>query len=1719
MENQEGKIYYGLGLDYKQLQDDASQSMSIIKKIGDTAEAEGSRIDNAFGKAGTAIGGVLTLAGASSFVQKMFSIRAAFQDTESSMTVFLGSADKAAKFMKELQDYAWYNMFEFSDLTSESAKLLAFRTEVEDIIPTLDKLSNIAAGTNKPLSEFVDLYNKAKSVGKIDAAGLESWANKGVVIVDELKEMGLEVDRSNVKFEHLEKVLNKLTSSGGMFAGLMAEQMNNLSASYGQLQDDVTNMFNELGIKYQDAMKQGIEFGSVLVANYETIGKAIAELVVVYGVYRTALAANAAIERIRLNLIYETEVAELNAILAKEKSAFADIEASVASGKLTKAKAEELIAIRLEVAAKLDGLKVTAETAKAELVAAQTTHKAALQRALASKAMVSQRQMELSLAKLGGDAAQIELAQKSLLEAQEERHTAVKGRKNTAEALAIARSKSSTAATALQTMETRKNTVSQTTNTVSTNILSLAKVKLTSIAARLNATIMANPFAFAAAGVLALAYGIYKLVSYQTEAEKAQKRLNETIKEFNRETASEQAEIDRLFDKLKNTSKESANYQKVKDEIINKYGSYLEGLRKEIKSLNDVEAAYRAISVAAKQAAIDRAIANATKDAQDSYAEQVEKINDNLHQALLKKMSPGAADAFLETINMELEKTGKLSDTTKKKLEQFNYTVQHLETGEVIGQGNSATFWIDKLNENKVQLDQTYKNIQKRLGISVNEYENLAEEQVDTYMSAFEKAIEKRSKTGNKQVIELSGGWVTFESDEELNLHLAKLKDVKEQFEKGSSVGEQVSTKNKNYWEKQKSEAEAARNALDVSKKNSDEWNGYTKQIAEAQKELEKYSNPTTGKKAESEYQKRIEAEQKYKLTLSRYELENVRVLEDLEMQVAQARINAMDEGSEKTIAQLELNHKKEIQTIDRQKEDYLRKKIDDARSVFEANPANKGKTFDSSNISLSDNETKYFDSLYQSIALAQSKSVDDLLDKYQDYAAERLAIEKKYNDDIEVLRSKRKKAEKDGNNDLVKELDSAIAQATLNKGKDLISFDFSKLKESPEYVRAFEDLKNTSSETLNALLEQLDSMKGKAAEVLNPTELREYTSTIQDIINELVERDPFKALSSSQKELSKAEKELAAAEKTLSQVRNGAKIITKTEIDQNGKIVETFLSEEEAINEVNKSRDKYIKSSNNVVKAQRAVKEKTDELYSALSDVGNALGGTTGEIISFIADIGLFVNTSIEGMKSASQAASTSLQAIEKASVILAIISAVIQLIQKLNSLIPSAYDEYLQYAEKIAEINKLKDAVNQYEIAVLKAKQAEESWFATDNLNSLKQAREHNEKVLQAYIDKATEAQAIYQNQSGGGWLTGAINWVMGNLSALSWWDEWRDLWGVGGYDEGQTAAINNLRIETRKKSSGFLGSGIGGKSQKTEDLVSWARNQGLGELFDDTGMINKELAQSLIDNYGNKLVGQTKETLEALIELREQYDEYLEQLREYVSSLYEPLVDNFVDSLWDWFDEGKDALDSFKSYASDTFRDIVSDMMRTIVLENVVKGFSDDISELYKKYASGGMSEVELMEEISKRTAGLISDYEKNIPMLQEVMENITGSLKDMTGIDLANSPDSSREASSKGFASMSQDSADELNGRFTAIQVHTFEINESLKNLVPYSKITSETTLEIRNSMESLRTNSAAILVHLAGIERNTGRLESIENDMKAVKDGINDINLKGITIKK
>lgn len=765
------------------------------------------------------------------------------------------------------------------------------------------------------------------------------------------------------------------------------------------------------------------------------------------------------------------------------------------------------------------------------------------------------------------------------------------------------------------------------------------------------------------------------------------------------------------------------------------------------------------------------------------------------------------------------------------------------------------------------------------------------------------------------------------------------------------------------------------------------------------------------------------------------------------------ARISVMREGIRKRQALARQELDESLAQIDKEERDTL-KKMDEAEKKrgVKSTPEERQAVKDNASQQRAMATMGYLKESYDIEKEFRDRNLREWVEYYKEYGTyqeKRAALDKEYNHKIGQLYEERRKAEAEGDAAGVESLDLQIARATKDKGKELIKLDYKQLTESPDYIRAFENLRETSTGTLNSLLEQFEKAKQAAAQVLSPEDLREYTTTIREIMDELDSRNPFQALADRKSELAEAERELAEAQRNLETVNAGGRVSTGVRYnDRTGKMEETYLTAAAAMEKYNKAQDKVARSSSRVEKAEKEAADIVGELARAVGELGGAIGGQAGEIITLMGDVALFTLTTIDSLGKVAQTGVNAISAVEKASVILTIISAAIQLFQKISELGNNrAFRQYEAYAEKIKEINALTDAVNEYRIAALEAQQAESNWFSADNLKNLRDYRALHDEVAKAYADKAMESQAIYRNESGGGWLTGALNWVMGNLSALSWWDEWRDIWGQGDYKEGQTAAINNLRIETRKKSSGFLGTGIGGKSQKTEDLVTWARNQGLGELFDDEGLINKELAQSLIDNYGDKLVGQTKETLEALIELREKYDEYIEQLHEYVSSLYEPLTENFVDGLWDWFDNGKDALDSFKDYASDTFRDIVSDMMRTIVLDKVVGSFGDDIAALYEEYAKGKIDETELMKKVAERTEGLVGDYQSAIPELQNIMDLVGGYLKD-AGIDIRQPEGSSQSGRAGTVTSMTEETAGRLEGIGNAALDRIISIDNNL-----------------------------------------------------------------------
>ena len=341
------------------------KNAEMLKDMDDTLNKlseYGESINGVFKNISSLAGFSIPLMGVMTFLEHVKSVRSEFQDMESSMQVFLGSEEKGSIFMQQLQDYAWYNMFDFKDLVAASQQMIAYGNSVESIIPAIDKLSNIATATHAPLGEMVALFNKAKATGFVDAQAIQSWALKGLVIKDVLKEMGEKAQGSKITFEQLNKVLTHVTSEGGMFHGIMDSQMNNISASIGQLQDNTDLMFNEIGESMQEPLRKIIDVAAYLVDHFKEVAATLAAAGISYGAFKVGSVMN---EKATQAAMQET-LDKLNEIkeTSSELTLDEDIQKALDSKLISKEDAEQWQSNRNELA-ELNSLKEEEERRKA----------------------------------------------------------------------------------------------------------------------------------------------------------------------------------------------------------------------------------------------------------------------------------------------------------------------------------------------------------------------------------------------------------------------------------------------------------------------------------------------------------------------------------------------------------------------------------------------------------------------------------------------------------------------------------------------------------------------------------------------------------------------------------------------------------------------------------------------------------------------------------------------------------------------------------------------------------------------------------------------------------------------------------------------------------------------------------------------------------------------------------------------------------------------------------------------------------------------------------------------------------------------------------------------------------------------------------------------------------------------------------------------------------
>lgn len=168
--------------------------------------------------------------------------------------------------------------------------------------------------------------------------------------------------------------------------------------------------------------------------------------------------------------------------------------------------------------------------------------------------------------------------------------------------------------------------------------LAATRTKLLQVAqAALNKTLLANPYVAVAAAVAALGLGVYKLVTYQTEAEKAQERLNDEFGKTEVAALNEMSTLRELNRQLTEVKKWSEEWYAIKEKIVNGYSKYLSGIDEEIDKTGSLAGQYEKLEKAIRKSMAAQNYTNFAKQEEDIYNSVREKNLTKVYDAFTKK--------------------------------------------------------------------------------------------------------------------------------------------------------------------------------------------------------------------------------------------------------------------------------------------------------------------------------------------------------------------------------------------------------------------------------------------------------------------------------------------------------------------------------------------------------------------------------------------------------------------------------------------------------------------------------------------------------------------------------------------------------------------------------------------------------------------------------------------------------------------------------------------------------------------------------------------------------------------------------------------------------------------------------------------------------------------------------------------------------------------------
>ncbi len=754
------------------------------------------------------------------------------------------------------------------------------------------------------------------------------------------------------------------------------------------------------------------------------------------------------------------------------------------------------------------------------------------------------------------------------------------------------------------------------------------------------------------------------------------------------------------------------------------------------------------------------------------------------------------------------------------------------------------------------------------------------------------------------------------------------------------------------------------------------------------------------------EYNSIIDQQKKISELLDKQALERRRRAEDHENQLIQSRIDAMAEGEAKIRAQRELDNKKEIQDLERQREDYIRTEIELQRKAFDEQENLRAKqtkdykkrTFDPSTVKV---DTAAFDKILNNIILRQDiypyqeemKYWNEYLKEYGTFQQKKAAINEEYN--LKISEATTKGAKK------------SLEKEKENKLKEV---SFEELKSSINFANIFGNLDAQSTEALVRMRDNLKEVINKAAKDIKPTDLKALQDAFKEIDLKITVRNPLGELKNSADNYRNATSAVIKAQEDLNTVIQGGEVITKVYTDENGKLTTRLLTLTQAENNLAAAQSDRQKALSKLTQAANSIGQKGMEVVNAGNDV-------VGMLENFGVKVPEAISKTLDGIGQVM----SGLERIDLTKPFSAITGAV-SVLAGVGNTIAGLFGfggaDYSRYNEMVDEYNKLNEI---WDELIDKKKEYIDMSYGPEAAKAGDEAIEIANKSIESYKILGRE-----RLQSGASAGSHSIGVRIRNSMSQELWDQWDEF------------------AKSIGKDPDFIGGRLSGLFDLTAEQLEKLKEEAPG--------------------FWSKLDGDVQNYLNKIIEGGERIEDIQKAVQEQLTQTsFDSLFDSFIDTLMDMDASSKDFADNFGEY-----------MRKAVFTQMFVKGYEDELRKWYESFSAAMGKE-----------GGITSS---DIKDLREGWDTIVnGALEDRKAWEqiVGGGTSTSQESSKKGFATMSQDSADELNGRFTALQI----AGEEIKN---QNQLQTMSILDLKAGMLSIGANTSGIK-DIAGETRDLIRL--------------------------